>query len=60
MQTYEEFAELARICAKNAHLASQKEVGRVLWKMALEYQKKAAKLDHGKLIEIGEPPPWLE
>ncbi|MGA2411003.1 MAG: hypothetical protein ABSG46_11530 [Candidatus Binataceae bacterium] len=60
MQTYEEFAELAGIRAKNAHLARQTEVGRVLWKMAHEYQEKAAKLDHGQLIDIGEPPPGIE
>ena len=60
MQTSEECAELARVGAKNANLTSTKEVSRVLWEMALEYQQKAAKLDHGTLPDIGEPPPWLE
>ena len=60
MQTYEELAELARICARNAHLASGKEVRRELWQMALEYQQKAAKIDGGQLPEIGKPPLGLE
>ena len=59
MQTYDEFAELARICAKNSWTADSKEVSAALWKMALEYQRKAAEIDSGKLPEIGKPPPWL-
>jgi hypothetical protein len=35
-------------------------VVRELWRMALEYQSKAAALDRGKLPYIGSPPSWLE
>lgn len=58
--TFEELGELARICARNAHLASSKEVRRALWNMALEYRQKAAKMDSGRLPDIGKPPPGLE
>ena len=60
MQTYEELAELARMCANNARIANCKEVADALWKMATEYAEKAAKLDSGVLPDIGKPPPWLE
>jgi len=56
MQTYEELIELARMCAKNAHIATMKEVARELWKMANEYRAKAMALDTSKPINIGEPP----
>jgi hypothetical protein len=56
MQTYEEVAELARICAKQAHFASSRPVARELWRLALEYQQKAAALDSGNLPEIGPAP----
>jgi hypothetical protein len=58
VQTYDEFLELARICAKNSWSTFSKEVSAAL--MALEYQQKAADLDSGKLPEIGKPPPWIE
>ena len=56
MQTYEELAELARVCAKNAHLASSKEIAAELWKMAAEYRDKATKLNGGTAPDIGPPP----
>jgi hypothetical protein len=56
MQTYENFAELARICAKQAHFNKDPEVARKLWRMALEYQQRAATLDGGIFPEIGTPP----
>ena len=56
MQTYEDLVELARICAKNAHIADMPEIARELWKMAQEYQRKAAALDSGRLPDIGPPP----
>lgn len=37
MQTYDELAELARICVKNAHIAHRKETAAELWRMAREY-----------------------
>jgi len=60
VQIYENLVELARICAKNSHNAGTKEVAAELWKMAREYQQRAAKLDHGVLPDIGKPPVWLE
>ena len=57
MQTYEELAELARICARNARIATNKQVVAELWKMAVEYAHKAAKLDSGTLPDIGKRPP---
>jgi len=43
-----ELVELAEICARNAQIATSKEVARELWKMAHEYRQKAADLDHGR------------
>jgi hypothetical protein len=60
MPTYNDLVELARICAKNSYAANTKEVAAELWKMAREYQERAAKLDSGKLPDIGKLPPWLE
>jgi hypothetical protein len=44
----------------NAHLSSNKQVARELWRIALEYQAEAAKLGDGKLPEFGDPPLGLE
>jgi len=59
MRTYDDLAELARLCALNARLASSKEVAAELWAMAHEYQQEAAKLDGGHLPDIGALPYWL-
>jgi hypothetical protein len=56
MYTYDDLAELARICAKNAHIASSKEVAAKLWEMATEYRDKATELNGGRAPYIGEPP----
>jgi hypothetical protein len=34
MHTYSEALNLAMMCVRNAHLSSDKEVARELWKMA--------------------------
>jgi len=60
MQTYANLVELAKICAHQAHFTQTHEVARELWRMALEYQSKAAALDSGKLPDIGPPPSWFE
>ena len=60
MRTYSEALELAKMCARNAHISSDKRVACELWKMAQEYQAEAAKLDDGKLPELGKPPQGLE
>ena len=56
MPNYDDFVELALICARNAHTASKKDVSAVLWRMAVEHRNKAAKLNCGKAPDIGEPP----
>jgi hypothetical protein len=56
MLTYEELLELARSSAHQARITSSRDVVAVLWRMAEEYQEEAAKLDGGKLPDIGEPP----
>jgi hypothetical protein len=56
MYTYDDLAELARICAKSAHIASSKEVAAKLWELATEYRDKATKFDGGRGPYIGKPP----
>ena len=58
MPGYEELAALAKICARQAHVARTKEAAAQLWLMAQQYRADAAKLDHGRSPEIGEPPLW--
>ena len=56
MPTHEDLAELAKICARHARGATNKDVATVLWKMAEDYQSEAAKLDSAKSPDIGQPP----
>ena len=56
MPTHEDLAELAKICARHAKGATNKDVATVLWKMAEDYQSEAVKLDSSKSPNIGEPP----
>ena len=57
LPTYDDLAELARICARNARKAIRSEVvAAELWKMATEYQVRAAQLDSGQMPDIGSPP----
>ena len=44
MLTYNELVDLARLCTFNSRITTDREVARVLWQMANEYQAKAAKL----------------
>jgi hypothetical protein len=60
MRTYSEALELAKMCAKNARLSTDKRVVRELWKMAQEYQAEAAQLDNGRRPDLGNAPPGLE
>lgn len=59
MQTHAEMVELAKLCAYNARAATEPRIAEELWKMAVEYQEKAAKLDSGEKPDIGEPPEFL-
>ena len=56
MPTHEDLAELAKICARHARGATDKDLATVLWKMAEDYQTEAAKLDSAKSPDIGQPP----
>ena len=60
MQTFEDFAELARVCAAQARLTNSREVAHALWKMANDYQERAAQLDSGQLPDVGDPPAFAE
>jgi hypothetical protein len=60
MRAHSEVLELAIMCARNARASTDKQVARELWKMAQEYQAEAAKLDNGRLPELGNPPQWLQ
>jgi hypothetical protein len=55
MQTYTDLVELARKCASEARFTADREVARELWRMAIEYQYKAAALDNGELPDVGLP-----
>jgi hypothetical protein len=52
----EQLVELARLCHNQARATSAKDVAATLWSMAQGYQQKAARLDSGKLPDIGEKP----
>ena len=56
MTTHEDLAELAKICARHARGATNKDVATALWKMAEDYQTEVVKLDSAKSPDIGEPP----
>jgi hypothetical protein len=56
MPTHAELVELAKICAFNARAANEARVALELWRMAREYQEKAAELNSGKLPDIGASP----
>ena len=57
--TYDDLADLARACAKQAHFTSDPEVAQELWRMAREYQRRAADLNDGKPPDIGDAPSWV-
>lgn len=44
---------LARICSRQASLAQTEDVARTLRRMAREYVQEAAKLDDGKVPDVG-------
>ena len=53
METYDELVELARMCWREAQ-RSRDDVAFELRRMARRYQDQAAKLDGGKLPDIGD------
>ena len=50
---YFELVELARICWRNSQAAGSQEVAGTLRRMATKYLQEAAKLDDGKVPDIG-------
>jgi hypothetical protein len=52
-QHYDHLVELARICSRQASLAQTEDVARTLRRMAREYVQEAAKLDDGKIPDVG-------
>jgi hypothetical protein len=56
MRTYKELVDLAKSYANSARLTASPQIAYQLWRMATEYQEKAAQLNGGKLPEIGDPP----
>ena len=60
MRTYENLVELARICVRQNWLSSTPDVAGELWRMAKEYQARAAEHDSAAELEIGDPPPWAK
>jgi len=60
VRTYRQAVTLARFCANQARIATLKGVAEEMWRLALEYQQEAAKLDsENNLPSIGEKPPKL-
>jgi hypothetical protein len=58
--TYEDHEEFALICVHQAHATARDRVAAELWRMAKIHQANAAKLQGTRLVNIGEPPPWVE
>jgi hypothetical protein len=53
LRRYHELVELARICLRQSQNAQTEQVARTLRRLAREYLQEAAKLDGGKVPEIG-------
>jgi hypothetical protein len=60
MKTHAHTVQLAQLCALNARNIADSRAAEELWKMALEYQEKAATMNSGRKPEIGPPPDHLK
>jgi hypothetical protein len=60
MQTSDDFVEWAKLCAAQARLTNSRDVAHALWKMAKDYQQRAAQANSGQLPDIGEAPALLK
>jgi hypothetical protein len=56
MRTYKELVDLATSCADGARFSTSPAVAYQFWQMAIDYQESAAKLNDGKMPDIGDPP----
>jgi hypothetical protein len=52
IQTYEDLVELAKICVGQARETKSRKVAAELRRMAKDYQKRAAELSNGKLLDL--------
>jgi hypothetical protein len=59
MQSIADFLEIANVLAMQSHVTANKKVARELWRLAQDYQVKAAALAGGMLSDIGNPPEIL-
>jgi hypothetical protein len=50
---YSDLVDLARVCWLQAQITETEQVARTLRRMATQYLKEAAKLDGGKVPDIG-------
>ena len=60
MESLADLIDMAELCARNARAANSQGAARTLWKMATEYAQRAAKLDNGRMPNIGDPPAILK
>jgi hypothetical protein len=58
--SYEDHEEFALICAHQAYATANDRVATELWRMAKIHQAAAAKLCTTKLVNLREPPPWVQ
>ena len=56
MGTFKELVGVAKSCANIARLTANAEVANYFWRLAMDYQAKAARLNDGKLPDIGDLP----
>jgi len=56
MRTYKELFDLASSCANSARFSDSPALAYEFWQMAIDYQQSAAKLNDGKVPDIGDPP----
>jgi hypothetical protein len=54
LPSYDEMVELARICWRQSRVTQSEDVACLFHKMAREFQEAAARLDSGKLPDLGE------
>ena len=59
MPTVADLVEIAKLLAMQFHVTVSKEVSRELWRLARDYQVKAAALAGARLPDIGDPPAIL-
>jgi hypothetical protein len=59
MLTVVDLVEIAKVLAMQSQVTASKDVSRELWRLARDYQVKAAALAGGSLPDIGDAPAIL-